>query len=632
MDTRTVRREWSSRDEFETCTRDRGIDNRARGVRLARTLRLQDERGFTHRENRQVLSDEVHALKEFVLEAADLADGRLYVFGNPARVELNGTRLKPVRRLPSTGWSVVRVPAARLRRGLNRFVFSGGGELLVEQSMCPDRSAVSLDGGATWDYAALGAQGMNDGEFLVRLRLERYPDEAAIASLPIDLAELAAEDGICPRLRSAAVRLTCEAEVPKGSRVRMEARTSADLRRWSAWDEAERVCRSKRLPRFLQWRAVLGSDDGRATPLLTRVGLEAEVRVERDAPEVRVVEATETDEARSSYRFAYQAPTDRLQRLREQYDLGAVVADCATEMERFVALRDWCRHTAPKGWDSGRTDWCPPFDALVILETNQDPRALCMCTHYTTLMVETAAALGYAGRHVILDHHCVTELWCDELRKWVLMDTGNSEDPERNCHFEHEGVPLNALEIRRLWRQGRTREIQVIYPRRPPVTGDMLKPNEQCSFEGYRRFGAAQRNNFLDTPFPGELTHGWGSYFCDVYLWWEDDPVPAESPEYGLTSNRPADYYWSLNGTRVALLATDRPGVLTVDLRTDTPNFEAFSVRFGKGRWQDAPSSFEWEVPQAPTAIEARSRNRFGVCGPATRLKLDAREAPVTPR
>ncbi len=619
-ETRSVRRTWLSQDDFEVCTRDRGIDNRARGVRLARTVMLQDERGMTHRENRQTLSDEVQALKEFVLGPADMVDGRLYVFGDPARLEVNGQRVKPIRRLPSTGWSVARVPAEVLRAGVNRFVFSGGGEMLVEESMCPDRSALSTDGGATWDYDSMGPQGMNDGEFLVRLRLERYPVEATITSQPIDLAALAAEDGICPRFESAKVDLTCEADAPTGTRVRLEARCSGDGQRWSAWSDAAKIGRRRRLPRFLQWRAVLGSDSGRTTPVLPEVSLEAEVRSTAGKPTVRVVEADGPAEVLGSYRFAYQGPTDRLTRLREQYGLDEVVAGCDTEMERFVALRDWCRHTAPKGWDSGRTDWCPPFDALVILETNQDPRALCMCTHYTTLMVETAAALGYVGRHVILDHHCVAELWCNDLRKWVLMDTGNSEDPERNCHFEHEGVPLNALEIRRLWQQGRTREIQVVYPRRKPVTGDTLKPQEQCSFEGYRRFGAALRNNFLDTPFPGELTHGWGSYFCDVYLWWEDEAVPRESPEYGLTSNRPGDYYRPVNETRITLLATERPGVVAVELRTDTPNFEAFEVRTRDGDWRDADACFEWTVPDDGAAIEARSRNRFGIRGPVRRM------------
>jgi len=188
-----VRRTWSSQEDFEACTRQRGIDNRARGVRLARTVMLQDERGMTHRENRQALSDEVHALKQFMVGSTDAVHGRLYVFGDPARVEVDGQRVKPIRRLPSTGWSVVRVPAEVLGKGVKEFVFSGGGEMLVEESMCPDRSALSTDGGATWNFRAMGPQGMNDGEFLVRLRLERYPVGADLTSPPIDLAALAAE-------------------------------------------------------------------------------------------------------------------------------------------------------------------------------------------------------------------------------------------------------------------------------------------------------------------------------------------------------------------------------------------------------------------------------------------------------
>ncbi|MGD9495294.1 MAG: hypothetical protein AB7Y46_03180 [Armatimonadota bacterium] len=620
---RSGRRTWSSRADFEQCTRTVGVDNSTRGVRLARSALLQDERGCTQPGNRQELSDEVRALKEFMLEPADIVGGRLYVYGSPAFAALNGKRLKPIRTLPSTGWSVLRVPAAVMRAGINRFTFWGGGTLLVEESLYPNRSALSLDGGVTWDYDAMGPQGMNNGEFVARLRLQRYPREAAISSPPIDLAELGAEDGVLPRLEAVRARLRWRTDEPTGSCVRREARTSPDLRRWSPWADAERICSQQSLPRFLQWRATLCSEDGRTTPVLREVVLEADVQVASPAPAVRVMQRTDPPGPAGSFRFAYQQPTDRLRRLRDQYALDEVVSGCSSEMEAFVALRDWCRHSAPRGWDMGRSDWCPPWDALVILETNRDLRALCMCTHYSTLLVETAAALGYVGRHVILDHHCVAELWCNDLRKWVLMDTGNSADPERNCHFEHNGVPLNALEIRRLWQQGRTDEVRVIYPRRRPIRGGQITPDKQCDFPNYRRFGIPLRNNFLDTPFPGELTQGRGEYFCDVYLWWEDGPVPMQSPEYGLTSSRPADFYWPLNETAVSLLATDRPDVVAVELRTSTPNFEAFSVRTGDGPWREVGDRLQWRLPAGRAILEARSRNCFGVQGPATRLVLD---------
>jgi len=599
---------------------------------------LQDERGMTHINNTEILSEKVSARKDFVLAVGDVADGKLYFYrrgdrhpyesdGERMHVSVNGRRLKPVRELASTGWSYVNVPAEVLQKGLNTFVFSGGGRLLVENSSYPNRSARSVDGGATWDYEHLGEQGMNDGEYLVRLRLERYPAVVALMSEVIDLAALAADEGIYPQVKWARVRLRAEADKPKGTMIRLEARSSANGEDWCPWDSATKVTRNEKLPRYFQWRAMMGSKPGDVTPLLKKVTLEGEVEVARAtlADSVRVTELTEVSRIVGSYGFAYQKPFDRLERLRKQYNLRKVIAGQKTELDRLVALRNWCRYTAPKGWDTGRTQWCPPWDALVILETNQDPRALCMCTHYSTLFVQTAAALGYTARHVILDHHCVAEVWSNELRKWILMDTGNNHDPSYNCHFEHKGIPINALELRRLWKAKRGNEIQIVFCGQESISGDMIDPKKHgfADFKLYRRFCIALRNNHLQTPFPGELTHGHGEYFCDAYLWYEDTAVPEESPEYGLTSDRPGDYYWPLNEVAIEPIAGDDEQSLTVELRTVTPNLEKFMVKVGQGKWREESSGFTWKLKPGRNVLQAKAVNSFGVQGPVSRAVVE---------
>ncbi len=630
---RSVERIWTSREDFEMCTRDAGVDNSTKGVRLARTVMIQDELGRTHINNVEELSDKLWARKDFMLDSGDMVDGRAYFYCRSNREErkadtggmhvtLNGRRLRPVKHLVSTGWCYVNVPASALEKGLNSFVFSGAGRLLVENSKYPDRSARSTDGGKTWDYDALGRQGMNDGEYLVRLRLNRYPNEATLTSEAIDFAALAAENGIFPEVKAATARFRAEAEKPKGSALRFEARTAEEVGEWSPWLPVARVT-AARVPRYFQWRAVLGSKSGDATALLKSVMLRADVKLARKAGmgSIKVTEMTPVSKAVSSYMFAHQQPFSRLQRLRKQYRLDKVVAGHRTELDRLAALRDWCRHTAPKGWDKGRTDWCPPWDALVILETNKVPLALCMCTHYSTLFVQTAVALGYTARHVILDHHCVAEVWCNELRKWVLMDTGNADDPSYNSHFESNGVPLSALDVKRLWQAGHLADIDIVYRQRDTVAADKvnLKAQGGANLELYRRFCVALRNNHLETPFPGELTHGHGEYFCDVYLWWEDGPVPADSPEYGLTSNREADLYWPVNETAIELYAGTSTDALVVDLKTNTPNFEKFMVKVGTKRWQERKPGFTWKLKPGRNAIQAKSVNSLGVSGPVSK-------------
>ncbi len=628
---RTARLTWHSRSGFEQCTREVGIEPAREGFRLARSALLQDERGMTCVRNIEVLGDDVWARKDFVLRTADVADGRLYFYTTPARaaaadepmyVEVNGMRLRPVRALPSTGWSYVRVLGVGLQEGVNSFVFSGGRQLLIENSLCPNRSARSTDGGKTWDFNALGEQGFNDGEYLVRLRLERYSERAVVVSAPIDLAALVAQDAPCPRISAASIELTATTAEPKGTAVRLDLRTSADGDNWSEWEPAVGANARRSVSRFVQWRGTLSSSGGDATPVLKAVTLSATVDCDAMGSLV-ITENSPAEPVVSSFRFAYQRPHGRLQRLVKQYKLKQVVSDATSDLQRFVALRNWCRYTAEKGWDMGRADWCPPWDALVILEMNRDPRALCMCTHYSTLFVQTALALGYTARHLILDHHCAAEAWCDDLGKWVLMDTGCSEDPARNCHFEHRGTPLNALEIRRLWQEKRIDEIVVVYPKRRNTTGDKLVADVQCDFSNYRRFGIPLRNNHLQTPFPGELQQGHGEYYCDAYLWWEDTSVPTESPEYSLSSSREADFYPNLNQTDIRLVATEDAGALEVELRTQTPNFDCFHVRIDETRWQKKDARFIWKLTAGHNVLEAHVVNAFGVEGRVGRAVVE---------
>ena len=52
--------------------------------------------------------------------------------------------------------------------------------------------------------------------------------------------------------------------------------------------------------------------------------------------------------------------------------------------------------------------------------------------------------------------HAVAEVWSNEYRKWVMMD------PDINVHYERDGTPLNALEIREAWLDGVADEVEMV--------------------------------------------------------------------------------------------------------------------------------------------------------------------------
>src|SRR5260370_12629561 len=163
-------------------------------------------------------------------------------------------------------------------------------------------------------------------------------------------------------------------------------------------------------------------------------------------------------------RFTYQAGAPRTEALRKRFQLDKLIAAGKTEMEQLILLRHWVRNQWHCAWEGGADAWMPPWDALIILDSKDQPGCLTMCTHYAAVYTQCCVALGWNARHCILDHHCVSEVYVNSHRKWVMMDAGNSKErPDCNLHFERGGVPLSARELLLTHRSGKTEAVTVSF-------------------------------------------------------------------------------------------------------------------------------------------------------------------------
>jgi len=638
MVNRVIEKSWFPDSWLSSCVWDRTIAvTEQKTFVLAKTEMLQDEDGCTHYANSETISGSTQALKLFLLDTPLCDDAQLFVFsGAGLKVSCNGKPLAEGRRLPSTGWHVWKVPPSYLQKGINRFIFSGTGTLVIDHSLYPDRSARSLDGGKTWDFDHLGKNNDN-GEYLVRLRLARYPDSGTVMSEVVNLASIAADSPVCVDIAKVKqLAFEVAGRSGKSGKLVCEWRAgstpSYDPSTWSQWmpfqtgKNVDLGTLEGKQPIYVQWRITLKSASHVRSPELAGVKIHGVLELAQHTGNYRKITITRPPSSsfvRSSLPFVYQSPDLRTTALRNRYKLDEVVAAGRSELEKFVLLREWVRSRAPKGWDWGPSMHCPPWDALVILETQKQPIALCMCTHYSTVFVQCALSLGYTARQVILDHHCAAEIWSDQFHKWIFMDTGNSPSPELNCHFENNGIPLNAAEIRDLWKAGRADEIEVVYtPPRKPASGKEISP-DQCGFANFRRFAIPLRNNHLGNPVPGELEQGMSEYYCDQYLWWEEQSIPAESPEYGLASARRQDFYWSINEAAIELFETASENTLKVVLNNSVPNFSKYLVSIDGGRWTENQASFEWKLHAGTNILRAKSVNAFGLECPENSVTIE---------
>jgi hypothetical protein len=625
-------------------------------LRLAHSVLLTDEIGQTDFRHAEELKGQTLARKMFALDGGPVTSAELLFFGTAKEVQVNGKTLPTPERLVSTGWSRVAVPPALLRAGENEVVLREG-QLLVEPGRRPGRSSKSSDGGRTWTNERLGTCDSQPGEYLIRLRLGRYAARGAAHSQILDLWADRPGDLATPgRLVAVHLPAALQDKGPPGGLVRVWLRTGRTPTpgdaSWTGWQPLTGDYRPQSPAgrhRWAQLKVEPTTTQSQATPRVPdTLRLALDILPDFPAAEGMKIVHPSAGSPRGGTEFVYQEPSPRLQLLRERYKLDQVIAPGKTEMEQLMLLRYWVRNQWHSAWGSHPAAWMPPWDALVILESKDQPDCLTMCTHYAAVFTQCCLALGWNARHCILDHHCVAEVYVGQHDRWVMMDAGNSaERADVGLHFERGGVPLSARELHLAWRDRNTAGITVHFtPARlvekiaplcrqapPPKAASPPRPDvipladlgryPVCGLENYRRYAFPLRNNYLATLLPGELEQGWSEYFYDGYCWVGDNPdFPRLSPEYTrhLDPARPQDIDWKLGWTRIHLCRTGKPGEVRVDLETNTPNLARFERLPGKETATPTPAGFLWQLRPGENELAVRSVNHWGKAGRPARV------------
>ena len=629
----TTSPKWKSTlagEALANCTRDRFIDFSAASgtLGLAPTYLIADAMARSSKIS-ELLTDAIEVKKVLELPSA-VAEAEILFFGGggseqtPMLIAVNGHEIRHVQnreKMLTGGWDRETIPGHYLQQGSNELIFSGAGFLLIDADRPGKNSFKRLSGGSNeWKSDILGPGNNLSGEYVVRIRVHGYPPEGTLTSPIIDMA---AEYALSPKIEVSDLRLSADLALRPQTDVRFAVRTGSTAwyapDKWSPWQSADSA---NTLPgqRFVQWRATLSSRDARITPLVKKVTIEASGRISGvNHADIEVIEAPDNAIAVSSYDFDYADPHHpRMRHLREKYRLEEIVAPGKTEMEKFALLRQWVRRQW-EGWNENEYNYCPQWDALEILELAPQNLALGMCTHYAAVFAQCAAALGYHTRPLIVDHHCLTEIWSDQYGKWILQDPGLLPGHQVAFQYERAGVPINALEMHRSTAANNAENIDIIPP--PPIPIDQMR---RMFVDLYLRFGIPLRNDHLYRSEPQELEQGMNQYHWDGHLWWTDSLDPRY-PEYSLQTTRPEDFYWSLNKTRIDLEDTETTAALSVQLSGPIPNLARFEVSLDEDAWQESDPSFEWKLRPGRNALRAKAVNTMGIQGPINRVVLEYR-------
>lgn len=600
--------------------------------------------GYSYKPNEERLSSQVWVKKELLIPDARADRATLLVApGGDLRAIVNGTAvdLKPGTKAGNY-WQTYSLPIETLKAEKNEIVLHGTGKVWIARAedfaagsrtrtKHPNRSARSTDGGKTWDYDRLGSAGDVDGEYYVRLLLDRYRARGVLTLPVMDIGNLAGRP-ISPALETVGpLRIGFQAEAGTG-RLSMRARSGPSLlpddKNWSAWRElGEGGVLREPAGRFVQVEVELTTPDPRKTPKLKHVVFEApQPPLAGWARGLRVVERQNEEIVRTAVPFVYE-PWDNptLAKFRKQYRLDEVTKEAKDEFDLITRLAAW----SAKQWTKGHLEeGYAPWNAMEILKLHRDRTPVGgFCQQYNVVFLQACESFAIPGRAVSLgpgDHgarirggHEVVEVWSNQHKKWIYVDG------QAAWYIADEAtrVPLSLLELRE-------RQLQKLggKPARPARMVSLAESRFRwtglADWPPFVELRLIPRSNFLAEAAPLPLNQGMRGWFWTGHHVWTDDEALA-SLLYGHRVRRKGDWEWTLNQTRFELEATSTAGELRVHLETETPGFDTFLADIDGGGWQPVKSGFVWKLRAGKNRLEVRTRNSAGREGIISRVVLD---------
>lgn len=566
-------------------------------------------------------------------------------------------------------WFVVPIPAGALKEGVNEILMwtesaETSWKIMVADEdeyargsdtrrHHPNRSAKSSDGGKTWDDRRLGWKGVHDGEYCIRLILDRYADEGVYTSPVFDMACTPGPFAIKELATVNRVRLTWDIGLHEGTvaavSMRIGKSPAQESSEWTVWEDVSGSEARLDNPagRYVQFRVRFATDNPLATPILRGVMVKTEGEREQSGASIRLVSAENGCVVRTSEPFAWE-DFEALAKYREMFELDEVVADALSEFEAQLRLMRWAYEIPIKGLDPYSWDY---YDLPVLhrgengeIELQKDyegRRRDGHCLNCNLTLIAACVSMGYPARWVNISTkhtygHEVAEVWSNEYDKWVMLDATR----DYYMYDPATGIPLNLVEISDRLAAVMPRPATWDYPIQWSIPNDSTFYDVDVAYrEGDNRFtitdvnqgphllrlmGHLQmplRNDFASrhTPVPWRLSSNWGG---DGFYCWYGEMFPRKY-EYARHTNRPQDFTPPFNQAEVTVSATDDPGVLRVDIDTVTPGFECFEVSADGSAVEevDGPTT-TWRLHEGLNRLMVRARNTMGVTGPPATIEV----------
>ncbi len=314
----------------------------------------------------------------------------------------------------------------------------------------------------------------------------------------------------------------------------------------------------------------------------------------------------------------------KFEHLRNKYQLDTVFHGEKDELKRILLLRHWIKSVIRID------DFGDPYPggntAEGILDAALQGTGF-HCGHFMRVQNAVLNTYGYVTRTLgagpggvdgMGGHHGINEVWLNGLQKWFLSDA------KYDHHFEKDGIPLNALEIRDEFLKNRAKDVVLVKgPDRTPIDFDEEIGRTKEEFARTYTWVEWHRNNDMfmkESGYDSPLIMYDDDYFRENTWIWDGKPHWAyEHPDYLIRVRDRHAIYWTPN--TISSKVTIENGKAAIVLSSGTPNLKTYEMQNRAGdAWQSVGDSLTVELPEKQYELVFRTVNLAGVSGPEHKI------------
>ncbi len=315
----------------------------------------------------------------------------------------------------------------------------------------------------------------------------------------------------------------------------------------------------------------------------------------------------------------------KFEHLIQKYRLDTVFHGETDEFNRILLLRHWIKSIIKID------DFGDPYPgggfAEGILDAALEGHGF-HCGHFMTVQNGIMNAYGYVTRPLGAGpgvsggpdgHHGINEIWLNDYQKWFLCDA------KYDHHFEKNGIPLSALEVRDEYLKNKGADVVMLKgPDRLPIEMDDEIGSSKERF--------MQTYTWIEWHVYNDMFTAWPDYetmlvmYEDDYYrnhsWiWDGKPHWAYNTEYLITEKNREAIEWTPNtlGSNVNIVGDK--AIITV--ASNMPNLKEYQMKeSGQEEWQAAKDTLEVLLKNEKHEILFRAVNLARIAGPEHKVLI----------